>query len=123
MNLPNLKRRTAAIFYPLQVPIRYKMENQITGQGRTIELNGELVRFESDRPLPANRTIQLVLPWPASLPDGTPLNLWITGSTTGSIFREIEVGVGSHEFRTRRGAALSMTAGIQPVTAAEIRRV
>src|SRR5438309_5782087 len=55
MNLPNLKRRTAAIFYPLQVPIRYKMENQIAGQGRTIELNGELVRFESDRPLPANR--------------------------------------------------------------------
>ena len=102
MALQDLKRRAAAAFYPIEVPLRYKMDNQKTGQGRTIELSRETVRFECDETLSVGLAIQLVLMWPAALPDGTALNLWITGCITGVLFGRIEVAISRYEFRTRR---------------------
>ena len=102
MLLQNSRRRSNAIFYPLEMPLRYKMENQTTGHGLTTELNGEVVRFKCDYHLPAGQNVQLIVTWPISLSDGTPLNLWINGSVIGTYLCEIEVGVGRYEFRTRR---------------------
>ena len=102
MILQNARKRSLPIFYPLEMPLRYTMENQIAGSGRTIELNAEVVRFECDRTLPLGRNIQLVLSWPATLPDGTHLNLWVVGVTADALCRDVAVEVVRHEFRTRR---------------------
>lgn len=101
MVLQNVKKRTLPVFYPLEMPLQYKMDSQILGRGRTVELNGEIVRFECDRTLPLQRNIQLVVRWPAVLPNGTPLNLWIVGTTTGVLCRDVEVEVLRYEFKTR----------------------
>jgi hypothetical protein len=73
------------------------MENQIAGHGRTVELNSEVIRLKSDRPLPA-RAIQLTLFWPATLPDGTLLNLWIDGTAVALRSGDIEICIAKHEF-------------------------
>ena len=104
MVLHSIKRRNFSIFYPLEMPLRYTMENQTAGRGRTVELNGEVIRFECDRTLPRGRNIQLVLRWPATLRDGARLNLWVGGVTTSLLCRDIEVEVLRYEFRTRRAA-------------------
>src|SRR5579871_1791581 len=102
MILANVRKRRLPTFYPLEMPLQYTLENQTAGRGRTFELNGEFVRFECDRTLPAGRSIQLVLSWPATLPDGTPLNLWVVGVTADALCRDVEVEVLRYEFRTRR---------------------
>ncbi|HLK48351.1 MAG TPA: hypothetical protein VKT49_09465 [Bryobacteraceae bacterium] len=102
MVLHHLRRRNAPIFYPLEMPVQYTLENAVGGRGRTLEMNGEIVRFECDRTLPLGRNIQLVLSWPAILQCGAGLNLWIFGETTGVLCRDIEVAVARYEFRTRR---------------------
>ena len=102
MALQNLKRRAAPVFYPIEVPLRYKMENQKTGHGRSIELSSEIVRFECDETLSVGRGIELVLMWPAVLLDRTPLNLWIVGCITAVVSQRMEVAISRYEFRTRR---------------------
>ncbi len=74
----------------------------MAGNGRTLAMSSVMVRFESDRPLPRDRRIRLVLAWPAALPDGTELNLWIAGVVTRSISGRTDVRVANYEFKTRR---------------------
>ena len=97
-------RRSPYFTYPIELPIEYELEARewIAGQGRTLSISSEIVRFECNRPLPVDRKIRLVLGWPVTLPDGTGLNLWIVGEIKSSEFRQVTVRVGSYEFRTRR---------------------
>ena len=79
-------------------------ENQVAGQGRTITISSRSIRFFCDRALRLNEKIQVVVVWPATLPDGTGLNLWIEGTTLRNILSDVEVSVDRYEFRTRRAA-------------------
>lgn len=114
MLLQSSKRRSTAIFYPLEIPLRYKLENQTTGLGSTTELNGEIVRFKCDRHLPIGWNVQLILTWPISLSNGTPLNLWITGIILDGLPSETEVGVGRYEFRIRPAMQRPQAPELQP---------
>ncbi len=98
------RKKDMCALYPLELPVRYEMQerDRIAGQGRTLAISSELVRFEGDRPLPRDQRIRLVLAWPAALPDGTELNLWILGTITRSTLRRVEVRVFNYEFKTRR---------------------
>lgn len=102
MDPQNRRRRMAPVFYPIEIPLRYKTDSQKAGCGRSIELSSEIVRFECDETLPVGGGIQLVLTWPALLLDSTPLNLWIVGCITGVASQRIEVAIARYEFRTRR---------------------
>jgi hypothetical protein len=105
-------RRATSVFYPIQVRLRYEMDNELPGHSRTVSLSREIVRFECEEPLPVGMPIRLILMWPAALPDGTPLNLWISGKIDRNLPHQVEVRVISYEFRTRPGmrhAAASMS--------------
>jgi len=99
-------QRETCSLYPIELPLTYAASGseRISGHGRTVEIGSQIVRFECDRSLPANCKIQLILPWPATLPDGTRLSLWIVGETTKSSSTETAVRVIKYEFRTRRAA-------------------
>lgn len=89
----------------MRLPLRYHIEGQAEmGTGQTVAIGSEIVRFQGDLNLTAGHKIRLELAWPASLPDGTDLNLWMAGIVTGSSPSEIGVRVTTYEFRTRRKA-------------------
>jgi hypothetical protein len=92
--------------YPVELPVRYQMQegDPVTGEGRTLTISRETLQFLCDRTLSPNRRIQVVLGWPAALPDGTGLNLWIRGTIAGCVAGCVEVRVGTYEFRTRPDA-------------------
>jgi len=89
--------------YPVQLSVRYQTQgaNPAAGEGRTLTMSRDTLEFMCDRTLPRNLKIQVVLGWPATLPDGTSLNLWIRGTIAGCAGGRVEVRIGSYEFRTR----------------------
>ncbi|MBZ5577765.1 MAG: hypothetical protein LAP40_14485 [Acidobacteriia bacterium] len=91
--------------FPIGLSVRYEAESpDCAGQGKTVAIGSELVRFLSDRDLDVGQKIRLELAWPAPLPDGTGLNLWMFGKVAKASFLEVEVRVSNYEFRTRRKA-------------------
>lgn len=90
--------------YPVQLRVRYQTlgGNPVFGEGRTLTISRDTLHFLCDRTLLRNTRIQVVLGWPATLPDGTCLNLWIRGTITGSAAGRVEVRVATYEFKTRR---------------------
>lgn len=97
-------RRISGISYPLELPIRYETLDgkRVTGTGRTQSVSSDIMRIECDQPLAAYCKIRLVVAWPAVLPDGTGLNLWIQGEVLKSASQRMTVKVIRYEFRTRR---------------------
>ena len=102
------QRETCSI-YPIELPVTYTIIDgeRISGQGRTLAIGSQIIRIEVGRSLPERCKIRLSLPWPATLPDGTLLNLWVVGEATQSSVRESTIRVIKYEFRTRRSAAQS----------------
>ena len=105
--------------FPIELSVKYEITvpRRATGEGRTVTLGSDVVRFLSDRNLEIGIKVQLEVAWPALLPDGTGLNLWIYGRVARSSYLEVEVRVSSYEFRTRRRmqAAVAATAnGAKP---------
>ena len=96
--------RDSYVLYPIELPVRYEMQERdgAAGQGRTVAMSSEVIRFECDQKLPRDRKVRLVLAWPAALPDGTELNLWIQGTITRCTLGKVDVRVVGYEFRTRR---------------------
>ena len=89
--------------YPIEFPIRYEVINGAgqTGSGTTTRMSSHRLVFISDQRLPVKGKLQLTVPWPALLPDGIELNLWIVGTVVREDFRLIEVEISRYEFRTR----------------------
>ena len=89
--------------YPIQLPMQYQTSGvrSVKGSGQTISMNSKTVRFISDHDLRAGLEVCLVISWPAYLPDGTALNLFMFGSIERSLSLEVDVGISRYEFRTR----------------------
>src|SRR5690348_5339148 len=96
--------RTSYAAYLVELPVRYTIrgETQLAGQGRTLTISRGILRFACDRWLPTDKKIQLVLDWPAILPDGTALSLCVMGTVTRGAADSVEVRVDSYEFKARR---------------------
>ena len=96
--------RNSYASYPVQLPVRYQTQEgePVTGEGRTLTMSRDILCFRCDRTFPRNRKIQIILGWPATLPDGTGLNLWIMGTVAGCVAGCVKVRLGRYEFRTRR---------------------
>ena len=113
-------RSDSYMLYPIELPVRYEMQEQdrAAGQGRTVAMSSEVIRFECEQKLPRDRKVRLVLAWPASLPDGTELNLWIQGTITRCALGKVDVRVVGYEFRTRRMRPLHRVA--EPVSSRQL---
>jgi hypothetical protein len=92
--------------YPIRLPIRYELVSRtgVVGSGKTARISSHALVFTSDTPLEINDKLRLTLEWPAHLPDGTGLNLWIVGTVVRRDSRLVEVAIIRYEFRTRRKA-------------------
>lgn len=90
--------------YALMLPLKYQPEEQqgFSGRGQTLTVSSKSIRFRCDRELRVGLKIRLELEWPAGLPDGTRLNLWVYGVVTRSAKSESDVRINRYEFRTRR---------------------
>lgn len=113
-------RSDSYMLYPIELPVRYEMQEQDreAGQGRTVAMSSEVIRFECEQKLPRDRKVRLVLAWPASLPDGTELNLWIQGTITRCALGKVDVRVVGYEFRTRRMRPLQRVA--EPISSRQL---
>ena len=91
-------------FYPIALPVTYegRETEEVSGCGQTLAMSSTRIRFQSDRHLSAGLALRLVMTWPARLPDGTGLNLWMTAKVLRSSSTEVEAQILKHEFRTRR---------------------
>jgi len=99
--------------------------------GRTVAISSNLIRFECGQGLRAGHKIRLVLAWPAALPDGTGLNLWIAGRIAHCTRGEVEVEVANYEFRTRarveqmrepnRWGSRAVPSGVRALAGARLR--
>lgn len=97
--------------YPIEIPLSYELDGgqRLSGQGRTLAISSQSVRADCGRRLPARAGIQLSLAWPAVLPDGTHLSLWIRGEVVRSALHESTVRVIRYEFKTRRPVRTALT--------------
>src|SRR5690348_352079 len=97
-------RQISGVSYPIEIPVSYEIPGtpRVSGTGRTQAISSDFLRIESDRPLAVGLKIRVSLAWPASLPNGTRLNLWIEGEIADSVLQQITVKVVRYEFRTRR---------------------
>jgi hypothetical protein len=111
--ITNFRNATQSV-YPIALPVRYEIVTRDRirgqqGQGLTIGIGSRVVRFRTDQAVEVSRKVKLEMAWPASLPDGTGLNLWIHGRVIRSTPSNVEVQVAKYEFRTRRTVQLAIT--------------
>jgi hypothetical protein len=100
--------RAVTFWYPIELPISYEyaMGSLVQGNGRTLAMSSAAVQFACDRNLPLGQIVRLSIQWPATLCDGTRLNLWATGTIQQSASCEVEVAIRRHGFRTRSAGEL-----------------
>jgi hypothetical protein len=93
------------IRYPIALSVRYEShaDGGVTGFGRTLAITTKMVTFASDQDLRVGLKVRLAISWPATLQDGTSLNLSMVGRIARCARGEIDVAVSRHEFRTRGG--------------------
>jgi len=112
-------RTSAPALYPIELPVRYELVTRDRigapqGQGYTIGIGSRMVRFRTDRGVSLSGKVKLEMAWPAALPDGTSINLWIHGRVSESASSYVDVQVAKYEFRTRRSMQLSRTSLVDP---------
>lgn len=102
--------------YALALPLKYQAQEQqgCFGRGRSLAVSSKSIQFVCDRALRAGLKIRLELEWPAGLPDGTKLNLWVYGVVMRSSNSESEVRISRYEFRTRRSVQMAAEVAAVP---------
>ena len=114
-----MSNQQSSFWYPIALDLRYESlgHNPVKGVGRTIAIKSKAVRFATDQNLKVGLQLSLAISWPAQLPDGTGLNLAISGVVARSELGAAELTVARHEFRTRisplqRAAGGSLSVGM-----------
>ena len=103
MRKRNLGPGGVAPWYPVELPLTYDDPKQgsLRGDGRTLAISSDAIRFACDRDLPIGRVIRLAVRWPAKLRDGASLNFSAIATIQRSGFGEVEAVLIRHEFRVR----------------------
>jgi hypothetical protein len=98
-------QNTNCVLYPIHLPMAYETDSRDrAGQGRTLALSSQIVRFSTDQNLRVGQRIRMELAWPAPLDDGTNLNLWMYGTVVRAARVAVEVRITAYEFHTQRRA-------------------
>ena len=100
----------AKSYYPIEMACSYRVRvgrNRILeGSGSTSQISSHTVLFKPWDPIPPNaKEIELLIPWPVALPDGTRLQLFLQGKPfwAGPLFG---IQIRRYEFRTRSRSGL-----------------
>lgn len=100
----NLERRRASRF-ALQQELRYRLV-QSRGDstyrvGQTLDISSKGILFTTQERLPAGRTVEIAMHWPALLNGTCPLQFVARGRVIRSDGRTAAVRIQRYEFRTR----------------------
>jgi hypothetical protein len=90
--------------YSMMLDLRWKLIHRRrvvdSGEGRTLDVSGGGVRFESGRPLPEGLNVELAISWPMLLRGIAPMQLVVQGRILRSHGGQIAIRMIQHEFRT-----------------------
>ena len=90
--------------YEISLELRWKVVRRRqtidTGSGRTVDMSSGGILFESTRPLPVGRNVELSINWPALLQNVTPLQLIAYGRIVRSEGYRAAMRISQHEFKT-----------------------
>ena len=103
--------------YDVQLELRFTYKARgvtYLGSGRTIDLSGGGVMFETDTPPPDGQEVELRIAWPFLLQNVCPLEVFIRGAVIRTDARGTAVRTQHYEFRTCGPRSFDQ----QPVTGA-----
>ena len=108
--------RRARRRYPLSLEVAYKVLRKYqvcqTGTGRTIDMSGNGISFETEEGLEEGCSVELAIAWPVLLNKTCLLRLIVTGKIVRSGPGQAAMRVQGYEFRTKGSGALkAMAAG------------
>lgn len=90
--------------FPLNCQLRYMLlqrgKSLTMGTGITSDVSSGGIGFTADRPLPVGATVRIVMSWPATLPDGCPLQLVAQGRAVRSHGSWVACRIGKFQFHT-----------------------
>jgi hypothetical protein len=101
--------------YPLGLQVMYKVVKKyqvcLTGMGKTIDMSGSGILFETEDPLEPGSIVELAIAWPVLLNKTCSLKLIVTGRVVRSGRAQAAIRMQGYEFRTKGAGALqTMTA-------------
>ena len=96
--------RRAAVRFPIEQEVRYKVFNRNTiemGAGRTINMSSNGVLFTTERALSPGERLEVAVNWPAQLDNRCALKLVTTGRVIRSEGDRAAIAIERYEFRTQ----------------------
>lgn len=102
--------------YPINLQLMYKVIRRYhvaqTGSGRTLDLSGNGISFETEEPIEPGSTVELSITWPVRLNQTCLLKLNVIGKVARSGPGWAALRMQSYEFRTKgSGTSQTMSAG------------
>jgi hypothetical protein len=98
---PDESRAIERFALGMELRFSYKSSNVIyIGSGRTRDLSGNAICFETDQELQNRTELEIRIPWPARLQDVCPLELVVRGSLIRKEAAVAVVEMKSCEFQT-----------------------
>lgn len=100
--------------YQFELELRFSYEERgvvYTGAGRTHDLSGGGIRFQTDSPPPNDASVELRIAWPFLLQNVCPLQLFVWGAILGTDARGTVLRMRAYEFRTCGQRSFDQTGG------------
>ena len=101
--------------FPLREEVRYRVVHpkavQVSGVGKTLDISSGGVLFTTGEPLPAGRTVEIAVDWPARLDGRCPLQFVAVGRIVRSGSGTAAVRIERYDFKTR-ARSLAVTMGM-----------
>ena len=88
--------------YPLNLELRYRLSDKITGVGATLNISSGGIFFKTSGPLPQRSQINLAIDWPFLLDGVCHLKLVMWGQVVRSDAKGTAIKASSYEFRTSK---------------------
>jgi hypothetical protein len=77
----------------------------LRGVGRLVDISSKALSFRTETVLPLGIRLQISIPWPASLANGCPLKLFLSGRVIRQRSEVLVASIDQHEFRTLGNSA------------------
>jgi len=111
LSLPHPERRSSERF-PMERDVRYRVadgRNTLwSGAGKTVDISSRGILFTTERPLTANKRLELSVDWPVRLDNGCPLKLVAQGRVVRAEDARAALMIEKYEFRTQGAKPFSL---------------
>lgn len=112
--LTSERRRSPRV--PIQLALQYQASGRhffIGGGGHTIDISSRGVLFTTQSALQPGDGVELMISWPVSLDDGSPLSLVVQGRVARSVKGMAAVLIAQHRFRAETSPRAAALVGIE----------